>query len=70
MSFCVRYESVSKVITVTDGAATVVNFTLKEVGPEHWSQVSDFNIAANLDNHAFMTVSQLEAELKVCCFFE
>ena len=59
-----RYQSVSQTVVVATGAATVVNFTLIDVGPQEWSVVADFAINQNLAT-AYLTAEQVDSELQV-----
>ena len=48
-----RYEGMSTSVEVTDGAAVVVNFTLKSHNLNEWSRAYDFNNAENLKNDSY-----------------
>ena len=55
-----RYEGMSTSVEVTEGAATVVNFTLKSHNLIQWSRAYDFNIAENLKNDSYTSAKDVK----------
>ena len=55
-----RYEGMSTSVEVTDGAAVVVNFTLKSHNLNEWSTAYDFNNAENLKNDSYTSAKDVK----------
>ena len=58
------YDDASTEVEVTDGAALVVNFTLKSHDLTEWSKAYDFMIMENLKNDSYYMPDQIEEALK------
>ncbi|XP_067684519.1 carboxypeptidase D-like [Haliotis asinina] len=57
------YHPQSVTVRVTDGAAVVVNFTLKLADGQRWSQSFDFDIAENLESMSYLTTHGIQDEV-------
>ena len=53
------YESRSHMVTVTDGAATLLNISLEESSIDVWSDYYDFGLKSNINGDSYMTSSTL-----------
>lgn len=60
--FLSSYGTQKHQVTVTSGAAVFLNFTLKRVDMPHWSKVSDFNLARNLETN-YLKPTEILSEL-------
>ena len=49
----------SSQVTITNGAATMLNFTLEESGIDVWSNYYDFGIRKNIDGSSYLSFTQI-----------
>ena len=57
-------------MTVTDGAAAVLNFSIGVIDVEKWSQISDFSIVENLAIDKYLHADDVAKEITVCVWLK
>lgn len=58
-----RFRPKTEVLTVTEGAAVVLNFTLHNEYLQWWSHQYDLDIRKNMHRSSYMTATEIMSEL-------